>query len=157
MYTSDLNQTIIPYIARTAKMIHFYLSDELKQYNFDLTRAQWVLLKRLHDEDGQIQNDLALITDRNKTSLTRLIHTMERKNLVVRISDEQDKRINRIYLTEKGKAIYQQTLPIIYGSLTKMQANLSEEEIEQLIFLLKKMYSNVETLQNEKEICSIDN
>ena len=92
-------------------MIHFYLSDELKQYNFDLTRAQWVLLKRLHDEDGQMHNDLALITDRNKTSLTRLIHTMERKELVVRISDEQDKRINRIYLTAKGKSIYQQTKP----------------------------------------------
>lgn len=155
MYTSDLNQTVIPYIARTAKMIHLHLSDELKQHDFDLTRTQWVLLKRLHDEDGQMQNDLALITDRNKTSLTRLIHTMERKELVVRISDEHDKRINRIYLTKKGKAIYQQTLPIIYGSLTKMQASLSEDEIEQLIFLLKKMYSSVEALQNKEEICGI--
>ncbi|MEN0051694.1 MAG: MarR family transcriptional regulator [Bacteroidota bacterium] len=152
MHTPDLNQTIIPYIARTAKMIHFYLSDELKQYNFDLTRTQWVLLKRLHDEDGQTQNDLALITDRNKTSLTRLIHTMERKELVVRISDEQDKRINRIYLTDKGKAIYQQTLPIIYDSLTKVQSSLSKEEIEQLINLLKRVYGSLETLQKEEEL-----
>jgi len=150
MYTPDLNQTIIPFIAKTAKMIHFYLSDELKQYNFDLTRAQWIVLKRLHDQDGQTQNDLALITDRNKASLTRLIHTMERKDLVVRISDEQDKRINRIYLTERGKAIYQETLPIIYGSLIKMQSSLSETEIEQLISLLKRVYSSVEALQQEE-------
>ncbi|MEM8528616.1 MAG: MarR family transcriptional regulator [Bacteroidota bacterium] len=152
MHTPDLNQTIVPYIARTAKMIHIYLSDELKQYDFDLTRAQWVLLKRLHDKDGQPQNDLALITDRNKASLTRLIHTMERKELVVRISDELDKRINRIYLTPKGKTVYQQTLPIIYESLTKMQSNLSEEEIEQLIGLLKRVYSSLEVLQEEEEL-----
>ncbi|MEL6718671.1 MAG: MarR family transcriptional regulator [Bacteroidota bacterium] len=159
MYTSDLNQTILPHIAKIAKAIHFYLSDKLKQHRFDLTKTQWVLLKFLHEEDGQKQNDLALITDRNKTSLTRLIHTMERKNLVTRVSDEQDKRINRIYLTKKGKGVYQDTLPVIYNSLTKIQSGLSEGEIGQLNGLLKKLYSSIEILQHkeEKSMQIIDN
>ena len=45
--------------------------------------------------DGPLpQHDLAFLTDRDKTSLTRLLSTMEKKNLVARITSSEDKRVN---------------------------------------------------------------
>lgn len=120
-----------------------FISDALVKGQFDLTRVQWVLLKLLHDQDGQTQNELALITDRNKASLTRLIHTMERKELVKRIAHQQDKRFNRIFLTEKGRQRYQETLPVFYECLDQLQAGINMQEIEELLRLLKKIQHNI--------------
>lgn len=126
-----------------------FISDALIQREFDLTRVQWVLLKLLHDRDGQTQNELALITDRNKASLTRLIHTMERKELVRRTSHTKDKRYNQIFLTNKGRQLYQATLPTFYECLNQLQAGMDEQEIEQLIHLLKKIQNNITRLPAE--------
>ncbi|MEM1325779.1 MAG: MarR family transcriptional regulator [Bacteroidota bacterium] len=139
----DLNNTVVPWMARTTKLVGLYFADILSQHDFDLTREQWVLLKWLHDTDGQRQNDLALITGRNKASLTRLIHNMERKRLVERKVDEQDKRSNRIFLTEKGKQIYQSTLPVVFDTIHQIQAGLEATDIDRLIQLLQKIQTNI--------------
>lgn len=139
----DLNNTVVPWMARTTKLVGLYFADILSQHDFDLTREQWVLLKWLHDTDGQRQNDLALITGRNKASLTRLIHNMERKRLVERKVDEQDKRSNRIFLTEKGKQIYQSTLPVVFDTIHQIQSGLEATDIDRLIQLLQKIQTNI--------------
>jgi DNA-binding MarR family transcriptional regulator len=139
----DLNNTVVPWMARTTKLVGLYFSDILSQHDFDLTREQWVLLKWLHDTDGQRQNDLALITGRNKASLTRLIHTMERKCLVERKADASDKRSNRIFLTQKGKQMYRLTLPVIFDAIDQIQGGLETTEVNQLIQLLQKIQTNI--------------
>lgn len=140
----DLNATIVPWMARTTKMVGIYLSDVLNKHQFDLTRTQWVLLKWLHEEDGQRQNDLALITGRNKASLTRLVQTMERKALVTRETDEYDKRSNRVYLTDNGRHLYQSTVPIVYEALNNIQQNLSQQEIGLLIQAMQKIQQTIQ-------------
>lgn len=124
-------------------MVGIYLSEVLAKHQFNLTRAQWVLLKWLDEEDGQRQNDLALITGRNKASLTRLIQTMERKALVRRETNEQDKRSNRVYLTENGRTLYQSTVPIVYEALNDIQQNLSQQEVNHLIQIMQKIQYNI--------------
>ncbi|MCK5677150.1 MAG: MarR family transcriptional regulator, partial [Flavobacteriaceae bacterium] len=71
--------TLLPSLGKTAKLSGFYFMDVLHENNIDLSKEQWLVLKMLHDVDGQVQNDLAFITDRSKTSLTRLINTIEKK------------------------------------------------------------------------------
>ncbi len=90
MSLPDIEKTILPWMGKTSKMMGIYFKEKLKQHHIDLTREQWILLKKLNDGDGQAQNDLAIITERNKASLTRLINTMERKNYVARIPDTKD-------------------------------------------------------------------
>lgn len=87
------------------KMMDFYFQDIFKSLSFEITKNQWIVLKKLSANDGTIQNELAFITDRDKTFLTRLITTMEKKELVRRVSSIIDKRQNRIYITEKGKKL----------------------------------------------------
>jgi len=108
------------------------------------------LLKRLYVDDGQPQNDLAFITHRDKASMTRLVNTMEGKNLVERRTDENDLRVNRIFLTDYGQQVIQQVQPIMYNLIPAVQESLSEEEIETLIMTLKKIKLKIADIAGEE-------
>ena len=95
------------------KQLLFYITDIFHCEGLELTKEQFLVLKFLHDKDGRIQNDLAFITNRSKTSLTRLIHTLEKKGLVIRIISKNDKRANNVFLTEQGKRIFETSMPIL--------------------------------------------
>ncbi len=133
----------MPWIGKTGKMMGNYVMEKFKMHNLNLTIEQWVTLKMLYEEDGRIQNDLALITNRNKTTLTRLINNMEKHNLVARISDKKDKRINRIFITKNGIRVFKNTMPIMEKCMRELQAGLSEGEVHTLIEILRKVQNNI--------------
>jgi len=139
----QIETTLLPWIGKTAKMMRVFMIENFKKHDFDLNIEQWVLLKRLHEEDGQVQNDLALITERNKASLTRLINTMEKKNYVARIPDIEDKRVNKIFLTANGRKIFEATFKIMHEAVEELQAGIGIEEILATIEVLKKLQKNI--------------
>ncbi len=139
----DLEYTLGPWLGRTMKMMDYQFQETFKQSNIDLTKQQWVVLKILNDKDGKPQNELAFITSRDKASLTRLLSVMEKKNLVARIPSKTDKRVNQIYLTTKGKNIFEKTKPIIKTIIDILQYDLTEEEIHSTIDVMKKIQHNL--------------
>lgn len=124
----------------------FCISDQFIESNIKLTKEQWLLLKKLHERNGQVQNDLAFITDRSKTSLTRLIGTMEKKGLVYRVGCEADRRVNRVYYTEKGRDIFAQAEPVFLEVIEQLTENLSEEQVKLTIESLKQIIKNAEKI-----------
>lgn len=124
------------------------INDKFQENDIDLTREQWLVLFKLFNNDGLSQNQLAKYTDRDKTSLARLINIMERKNLVQRIKKETDKRINLIYLTENGKQQFLTALPLIEKTIKKLQKGLSKDEINNTIKTLKKLQKNIKNYES---------
>ncbi len=146
MESPELDKTIMPHLGRVFKMTGIYMAEKFAQVQIDLTREQFILLLKLHQKDGQTQNDLAFITERNKASLTRLINTLENKNLVARIPSKEDKRVNRIYLTKKGRKIFKTTTPTITEMINEVQNGLTKKEIETTIKVMHKVLNNIKKL-----------
>lgn len=136
-------RTILPYLGRTAKLAGFYFIDTFHENGIELSKEQWIVLRRLHDEDGIIQNNLAFITNRSKTSLTRLIQTMEKKGLIFRTSSKKDKRINHVHLSELGKEIFLFSLPVLKKLTEDLQKNISLEDLDTTIQVLNKIQNNI--------------
>lgn len=71
-------------------------------------------------------------------TVTGILKNLEKKGLIERTANHEDRRSKIIFLTEKGKSM-EKTLTGVGGEMEKRAvANLSEEEKEQLICLLKK-------------------
>ena len=83
-----------------------------------------MFLKHLHEQDGRKQNDLAFITNRSKTALTRLIHTMEKKGFVSRQVSKEDLRINNVFITDKGKTVWESSLPHFMEVIKELQKDI---------------------------------
>lgn len=138
----DYESFIAPQLGKTAKMLDYHLQDFLSSNGLDLTKEQMIVLKKLHINDGLNQNELANLTLRNKSSLTRLLVKMEKKNYITRTQCECDGRINQVFLTEIGKEIFQKTRPVIKKMMDAVEKNISKEEKEQFISILQKIQAN---------------
>ena len=141
----DFENSIGPWLGRTVKMLEYHLHDAFKEHELDLTKEQMIVLKRLEDQDGISQNELAFLTLRDKSSLTRLLKKMENKGYIIRKQCKEDKRINKVFLTNLGKMTFKSSKPIINQMIRKMEENISESEKDQIIEILKKVQSNFES------------
>lgn len=141
---SDFNKTIAPWLGRTSKMMHEYITDVFHLNNISITKQQWIILKILvENPEGIIQNELAFITNRNKASLTRLINGMEKNELVTRIQSKEDSRKNIVVLTKNGNDLFLKTKPLMLESILKIQNGISENEMKIFIQILTKIQQNL--------------
>jgi DNA-binding MarR family transcriptional regulator len=141
----EFEKTMLPWIGKSMKVIDYYIMDQFAQNGIELTKVQWLLLKRLKALNGEIQHNLAFLTNRDKASLTRLLTTMENKNLVARIPSETDHRANKIFITAKGEKILKKSEPVIEKMVSEMQLGISEQERAAVIKILKKLMNNIKS------------
>jgi len=130
-------------MGKTMKALDYFISDKLKDKGCKLTKVQLILLKNLKQMDGQPQNNLAFLTNRDKASLARLLNTMEKKNLVARIPSKLDHRINNIYLTKHGDDMLKQAIPIVLDAIRQIQEGIPEDDIKVIIRTMKRIGKNI--------------
>jgi len=73
-------------------------NENLLSAGFDITSDHWAIIATLWNRDAQTQKFLGYITMRDKANITRLVDALEKRNLEVRIPDEEDRRQNLITL-----------------------------------------------------------
>ncbi len=140
--TKDFENSIAPWLGKTVKIVEYHLQETFDQHHIDLTKEQMIVLKKLHNKDGLNQNELAFLTLRNKSSLTRLLRKMEKKKYISRKQSKVDKRINNVYLTDLGREIFKKTRPVIQKIIDVMEQHITEKEKQQIIHTLKKIQFN---------------
>ena len=128
----DFEESVAPWLGKTVKIVEYFLHEELLKQDLDLTKEQMIVLKKLHEQDGRNQNELAFLTLRDKSSLTRLLSKMEAKEYIVRKQSAADRRVNNVYITPLGKMVYDKTRPIIQKMIERMEHNITEDEIQQM-------------------------
>lgn len=83
-------------------------------------------------------------------TLTGVIVRLERKNLILRQRDTQDKRVIKITLTEKGKNLFDNFLEEVKHYFTDIYDELSNEEKSALITIVIKAFSILKRSNEEK-------
>ncbi len=109
----------------------------------EISTEQWSVLACLWQKDKVTQQALCTITSKDKPSMTRLIDKLEKGNLVTRVSDHFDRRINLIHLTKEGLALQFKTTEIVKQIAGKTLNNISEEELNNARIVLKKIMVNL--------------
>jgi DNA-binding MarR family transcriptional regulator len=102
---------------------------QLKSAGHDLSTEQMRILTFLWMEDGQTQQALSDHTGKDKANITRSIHALEKRNIVVRVPNREDRRSKRIHLTSKGKELKDMLVPMIEKTLEVAAKNISDDEI----------------------------
>ncbi len=146
-FEEHLENNILPWLGRTSKVLDYFIADYFEERGLKLTKVQVICLFRLKRFNGVTQNNLADITNRDKASLTRLLTTMEKKNLVARIPCKTDKRINEIHITKNGEEVLKRVFPILKEVMKEVQKGISSSEIKTVINVLKKVNKNINSEQ----------
>ncbi|MDR0125949.1 MarR family winged helix-turn-helix transcriptional regulator [Bacillus zhangzhouensis] len=115
---------------------------EFKEY--DLTKGQYLYLVRICEEPGIIQEKLAEMIKVDRTTAARAIKKLELHGFIEKKDDPVNKKIKKLFPTDKGKAVY----PLIkrendYSNQVALDG-FSEEEAEQIYEYLLRVRQNIE-------------
>jgi len=94
--TFPQEEDLLLLISDTARLISTYADRLARRHG--MTKAQWVVLIRLDRHPGLSQKDLADMMEVEPITVGRLVDRLERRGLVAREPDEQDRRIWRLRL-----------------------------------------------------------
>jgi DNA-binding MarR family transcriptional regulator len=109
----------------------------LKPYG--LTSEQYVIMKSIHENPDISPTQLAQITFKDKTTLTRMIQTMVKHDLLVRLPKDEDKRAYRLQWSQKGEKIMQSILPQTHEIISHMRQQIDPLELEIFLKILDQL------------------
>ena len=99
----DLKKQLITQLVESSRFLRNYIDQRAKGRG--TTRAQWIVLFRLRDQEGLSQVDLADVLELQPISLVRLLDRLVEHGLVERRHDPRDRRANRLFLTASGRQL----------------------------------------------------
>lgn len=107
----------------------------------DLTPQQFGLLAFLWQQDGITQAELSARSQIDRTTMGGLIDRLEKEGLVARTTHPDDRRAYRICLTERGKGLRDELIPLGSAVQDRITAKLDPGEVETLKQILEKIRS----------------
>lgn len=119
------------------------LQRNLKEEGITITAEQWSVLYYLWMEEGRTQQEIACLTFRDKPSVSRLIDNLEKLKLVIRVSDQDDKRSNLIYLTKQGRQLKEGCLRQAKRTINEALEGVTRDDILKARQTLDLLYHNL--------------
>lgn len=133
----------LPYMTReAARGLSRIMNKVFREEGLEISSEQWTVLINLWEKDGISQQELSDVAGKDKTSTTRLIDALEKKNIVVRTADNNDRRKKLIYLTEKGRNLKADIIPIVLKLIEIIMTGISDSEMEIAKRVIRKMIIN---------------
>jgi DNA-binding MarR family transcriptional regulator len=99
----DLKRQVVAQLVETSRLLRNYIDHRAKSRG--TTRAQWIVLFRLRQQEGLSQVDLAEVLELQPISLVRLLDRLVEHGLLERRHDPRDRRANRLFLTVTGRRL----------------------------------------------------
>lgn len=109
--------------------------------------AQLPVLTALKDGAELSQKELAKWAKVEQPTMAQMLSRMERDGLVHRVPDPEDKRSSLISLTDAALKELPAGRAILRQGNSEMTKGLTEEEIETLVSLLRRVLENVDSME----------
>ncbi|MBL3649732.1 MarR family transcriptional regulator [Bacillus vallismortis] len=133
---------ILREIGMIARALDSISNIEFKEH--DLTKGQYLYLVRICENPGIIQEKLAEMIKVDRTTAARAIKKLEMKGFIEKKDDEHNKKIKKLFPTEKGNEVF----PFIkrendHSNRVALEG-FSEREAETIFNFLQRVRKNIE-------------
>lgn len=119
-------------IVRTARLLRLHFTRFAEKSGYDITQEQWLILNKLAQNPGVSQLGLADALIHDKPNITRILVGLEKKKLIRRRSDTEDRRILRVTLTPAGEKLQEEFSALVAAEREHLQDGLSEADFAHL-------------------------
>jgi MarR family transcriptional regulator, transcriptional regulator for hemolysin len=90
-------------LGEVQRLVRAYADKEAAR--FGITRAQWAVLAKVERNEGMKQTELAEQMEMQPITLTRLIDKLCDNGWIERRGDDNDRRVNRLFLRKAGRQL----------------------------------------------------
>ncbi len=129
-----------------------YITSFFQKEGYNITPEQFLILDTLWDEGIMSQQKIANSILKDKNSVVKLIDGLEKKNLVKRIADKEDRRQNLIELTPYAKEIQEGVTSSAMEAVDLIIKDISRQDLYIFIKVLTKMAENMKEDANLQQL-----
>ena len=97
----------------------------------------------LLSKNSMSQKEISDMSLADEPTASRMLNRMIKNNLITKKRSKDDKRKQVVYLTDKGKELLDKVLPIVQKINQEIKDLLLDEEYNQLLRILNKIYINI--------------
>jgi homoprotocatechuate degradation regulator HpaR len=105
----------------------------------DVTEQQWRVLRVLAENGRMDPKDIAMQACLLNPSLTRIMQILEKKGLIHRTPDTQDRRRVHVNITDAGVALIDSVAPQSNRIFDRLEARYGKDQIETLLDMLNAL------------------
>ncbi len=133
---------ILREIGMIARCLESIANIEFKDLN--LNKGQFLYLVRICENPGIIQEKVAEMIKVDRTTAARAIKKLEQQGFIVKVRDEENKKIKKLYATEKGMQLNPFFERELEHSSNVILKDFTDEDKEKIYQYLVKMRKNIE-------------
>jgi MarR family transcriptional regulator for hemolysin len=143
----DLKRQLVAQLVESSRLLRNYIDHRAKERG--TTRAQWIVLFRLRQNEGLSQVDLAEVLELQPISLVRLLDRLVEHGLLERRHDPKDRRANRLFLTAKGKKLVDDLDSLRDAIASDVLGDLPDGAIETSLETLREVKDRIKALSSD--------
>ena len=125
----------------------------LKLHDTPISGGQYDFLYLIAHNDGITQKEISQLLLVNKSTTAKAVKSLTTLGYVRKEQIPEDKRSDRLYLTEKGQLLKTRILSSVSDLMNITTSNLTTKEVEQAIYLLNAILN---ALIEEKKRLSLN-
>ena len=111
---------------------------EVEAAGYDLTPVQYAALSTVASRPGLDQASLAGLIAYDRTTITGVVDRLAQKGLVIRQSNNRDRRVRELQITDEGRRVLTEIEPAVEAAQQLMLRGLTADEAAELLRLLRK-------------------
>lgn len=116
----------------------------------DLTLSQYFLLRQLWEEEGISQTALSARLQTTNPATVATVDSLAARGLLKRVRSDVDRRVARIFLTAKGRALRREVLAYARELSNAAVAGMSGRDVAKLRSLLAVVRENLAALEGNE-------
>jgi DNA-binding MarR family transcriptional regulator len=140
----DENKSLALLLDKSRRYLGTNLQRIFKIYGFDITVEQWMILLVLWKQNGQTQQEIANKIGKDKATISPQLDGLEKRDLIMRFQDKNDNRRNIVCLTQKGKSLEDDLIPLGFANSAIARYGIPEEDMKTCLEVLFKICENLE-------------
>ena len=140
----DLKRQFIAQLVESSRLLRNHIDQRAKARG--TTRAQWIVLFRLREQEGLSQVDLADVLELQPISLVRLLDRLVEHGLLERRPDPRDRRANRLFLTRSGRQLVDDLDSLRNAIACDVLRDVPDAQVESGLALLREVKDRIKTL-----------
>ena len=117
--------------------------------SFGIRIPEWRTIAVLGESSGLTHSQVAERTAMDKVTVSRAVRDLVQKQFVSRLPSQRDRRVVHLNLTQEGRDVYLNIVPMALGYETQVLQVLTEKERDSLDELIDKLQRGVDDLSTK--------
>lgn len=132
-----ITDTYLYKIYHAQKKLYHTVSQDLN--DLGITHDNYMTLRHIYENPGITQTELAILNDKDRNVIGRVLDKFEELNHIQRVRTTEDRRVIKLYITETGSSFIEAYWDKILESQERCLCKLTPDEKKTLVNLLDKI------------------